>query len=244
MPVDRRADTRRKLAAQAFGQDPTKCLQNAAHAILQRRDLRHDLGTRHQQCTHGLAVEPLHRHLAVQPTRMICARPRASLASVLLTFSDSAALAWRASTQITGRPAPFNSWNSQLDNCPLSSPIRTAWGACCFTAVAIASGVESTRPRHTILPASSMTQIEVSFRDTSRPTYWLLLDMVPLHWRCRDQYVTSPAITPCPDPAAAPRRRAQELSRLAVAPTFRHASPLPGHPLTASSTTARSVRSG
>src|SRR5258706_13159426 len=44
-----------------------------------------------------------------------------------------------------------------------------------------------------------MTQIEVSFRDTSRPTYWLLLDMVPLHWRCRDQYVTSPAITPCPD---------------------------------------------
>src|SRR5882757_1993485 len=134
-----------------------------------------------------------------QPTRMICARPRASLASVLLTFSDSAALAWRASTQITGRPAPFNSWNSQLDNCPLSSPIRTAWGACCLTAVAIASGVESTRPRHTILPASSMTQIEVSFRDTSRPTYWLLLDMVPLHWRCRDQYVTSPAITPCPD---------------------------------------------
>src|SRR5258706_14279688 len=44
-----------------------------------------------------------------------------------------------------------------------------------------------------------MTQIEVSFRDTSRPTYWLLLDMVPLHWRCRDQNVTSPAITPCPD---------------------------------------------
>jgi hypothetical protein len=28
-----------------------------------------------------------------QPTRMICARPKASLASVLLTFSDSAALA-------------------------------------------------------------------------------------------------------------------------------------------------------
>jgi hypothetical protein len=57
---------------------------------------------------------------------MICARPKASLASVLLTFSDSAALAWRASTQITGSPACFNSWNSQLDSCPLSSPIRTA----------------------------------------------------------------------------------------------------------------------
>src|SRR4029077_311179 len=118
-----------------------------------------------------------------QPTRMICARPRASLASVLLTLSDSAALAWRASTQITGRLASFNSWNSQLDSCPLSSPIRTAWGACCFTADAIASGVESARPRQTILSASSMTQIDVSFRDTSRPTYWLLWDMVSLLWR-------------------------------------------------------------
>jgi hypothetical protein len=111
---------------------------------------------------------------------MICARPRASLASVLLTLSDSAALAWRASTQITGRPASFNSWNSQLDSCPLSSPIRTAWGACCFTADAMASGVESTWPRHTILSTSSMTQIDVSFSDTSRPTYCLLWDMVSL----------------------------------------------------------------
>ena len=43
-----------------------------------------------------------------------------------------------------------------------------------------------------------MTQIDVSFRDTRRPTYRLLLDMVPLHWRCGDQHDTSPAITPCP----------------------------------------------
>src|SRR5215471_18424905 len=118
-----------------------------------------------------------------QPTRMICARPRASLASVLLTFSDSAALAWRASTQITGTPACFNPWNNQFDNCPLSRPIRTAWGACCVTADTMASGVVSTWPRHTILSASSMTQIDVCFRDTSRPTYWLPLDMVSLLWR-------------------------------------------------------------
>ena len=39
-------------------------------------------------------------------------------------------------------------------------------------------------------------------------------------------------------------RRAQELSRLAVAPTLRHAPPLPGHTLTAPSTKARLVRSG
>src|SRR6266436_8784563 len=43
---------------------------------------------------------------------------------------------------------------------------------------------------------------------------------------------------------ASPCRRAQELSRLAVAPTSWHAPPLPGHTLTASSTTARLVRSG
>src|ERR1700719_2571087 len=86
--------------------------------------------------------------------------------------------------QITGRPASFSSWNSQFDSCPLSSPIRTAWGACCFTADAMASGVDSVRPRHTILPTSSMTQIDVSFSDTSRPAYCLLWDMVSLLWRC------------------------------------------------------------
>jgi hypothetical protein len=45
-------------------------------------------------------------------------------------------------------------------------------------------------------------------------------------------------------PALRLRWRAQKLSRLAVAPTLRQALPLPGHPLTASSTTARLVRSG
>ena len=52
------------------------------------------------------------------------------------------------------------------------------------------------------------------------------------------------AIIPSSRPALRSRRRAQELSRLAVAPTLRHAPPLPGHTLTASSTTARLVRSG
>src|SRR5258708_3262474 len=86
-----------------------------------------------------------------------------------------------------------------------------------------------------------MTQIEVSFRDTSRPTYWLLLDMVPLHWRCRDQYVTSPAITPCPDLRAVS----------AVARSGGQGWPVFGPPLqrraaslTAASTTACSIASG
>jgi len=71
---------------------------------------------------------------------------------------------------------------------------------------------------------------DVSFRDTSRPTYWLLLDMVSLHWCCRDQHVTSPALTSCPDPQyckAGARRRCQGL---AVAPTFPRPLRLPGQP--------------
>jgi transposase-like protein len=47
-----------------------------------------------------------------------------------------------------------------------------------------------------------------------------------------------------PRPAVLQSRRAQELSRLAVAPTLRRTPPLPGHTLTASSTTTRLVRSG
>src|SRR6267154_3995243 len=47
-----------------------------------------------------------------------------------------------------------------------------------------------------------------------------------------------------PRPAVLQSRRAQELSRLAVAPTLRRTPPLPGHTLTASSTTAPLVRSG
>src|SRR5512132_4676031 len=39
-----------------------------------------------------------------QPVRTIWASPSASLASVLLSRNDKAALTWRASRQITGRP--------------------------------------------------------------------------------------------------------------------------------------------
>ena len=60
----------------------------------------------------------------------------------------------------------------------------------------------------------------------------------------RPSLCSTGAIIPSSRPALRSRRRAQELSRLAVAPTLRHAPPLPGHTLTASSTTARLVRSG
>ena len=42
------------------------------------------------------------------PTRIICAMPRASLRSLLLSCADSAAFICRVSTQITGKPASAN----------------------------------------------------------------------------------------------------------------------------------------
>src|SRR6516164_5951010 len=178
---------------------------------------------------------------------MICARPTASLASVLLTLSDSAALAWRASTQITGSPAACNSWNNQFDSCPLSSPIRTACGECCFTAEAMALGVESTRPRHTILSASSMTQIDVSFSDTSRPTYWFLWHMVSLLLVLRGDQPVLAVVTPrlphVPIRTSLTSARAGAV-KVARRANSRHAPPLPGLTLTAPSTTARLVRFG
>jgi hypothetical protein len=47
-----------------------------------------------------------------------------------------------------------------------------------------------------------------------------------------------------PDPQYLQSRRAQELSKLAVALTFPRALDLPGHTLTALSTAAHSMRSG
>src|SRR5262249_17948024 len=89
-------------------------------------------------------------------------------------------------------------------------------------------GVESTRPRHTILSASSMTQIDVSFSDTSRPTYWFLWDMVSLLLVLRGDQPVLAVVTPrLPHVPTRSRARAvarRGLSRLAGAPTSRYAS--------------------
>src|SRR6516165_3422262 len=85
---------------------------------------------------------------------------------------------------------------------------------------AMASGVESTWPRQKILSASSMTQIDVSFSDTSRPTYCLLWDMVSLLWRCgeaslyRQWLPRDYAMSRPPDLAAAARSACQGWPRL------------------------------
>ena len=60
----------------------------------------------------------------------------ASLVSVLLTRSDGAALAWRASIQMTGRSRFFSSWNGQVESsrspnrCVLHRVRACGWRQC------------------------------------------------------------------------------------------------------------------
>src|SRR5262245_5733526 len=55
--------------------------------------------------------------------------------------------------------------------------MHSAHGACFLKASAMASGVEGTLPRQINLSFSSITAIDVSFSDTSRPTYCFSLGM-------------------------------------------------------------------
>src|SRR6478736_6454053 len=71
---------------------------------------------------------------------MMRAMPTASFRSLLLICIFSAAFACLASMQITGSPILFSSVHNHVDVAPVSSPIRTTYGACNLMNVAIASG--------------------------------------------------------------------------------------------------------
>lgn len=72
--------------------------------------------------------------------------------------------------QITGSPNRFSSVQSQVQVAPLSSPTRTASGACKTMKAAIASGSVMTVPSRTIFPLALTMQIAVDFSETSSPT--------------------------------------------------------------------------
>src|ERR1700736_5457672 len=61
-----------------------------------------------------------------KPTRIICAIPRASLRSLLLTCALRNAFACRVSMQIAGTPASANPLNSHCDRGPASRPTRSS----------------------------------------------------------------------------------------------------------------------
>src|SRR3954454_14827189 len=62
----------------------------------------------------SMASRPLTRTSQYQPERTRCARPSASLASVLLVRMFSAALALRASRQVIGNPTSVSACHSQV----------------------------------------------------------------------------------------------------------------------------------
>ena len=60
-----------------------------------------------------------------QPSRIICAMPRASLRSVLLRMVDSETRMWRASTTMIGTPAGCSSRYNQMPSEDASTPTRS-----------------------------------------------------------------------------------------------------------------------
>src|SRR4051812_36848700 len=101
---------------------------------------------------------------------MICARPSASFWSVLFICILSAALACRASRQVTSRLRARSSCTSHGVIGPVSIPSLASSPACSLTTRAICSGSVAHWPRQSRAPVSSTTQIEVSFCETSSPT--------------------------------------------------------------------------
>jgi len=79
-----------------------------------------------------------------QPVCMIRAIPAASLRSLLLICIFNAALACRASMQMTGSPILSSSVHSHVDVGPLSSPMRMTLSVCDRTKSAIDSGSDGT----------------------------------------------------------------------------------------------------
>jgi hypothetical protein len=106
--------------------------------------------------------------------RINCAKPSASLRSVLFNRIESAACACRASTQIAGTFARRSSCQSQVDVGPVSKPTIAACGPRSRIICEIALGSDATLPSHVTAPFASSMQTEVSSNETSKPTYSLM----------------------------------------------------------------------
>src|SRR5215813_8542546 len=146
------------------------------------------------------------------PARTICASPNASLESVLLICIESAAFACRAWMHTIGMPAAFSACQCQTASGPVSIATFTARGAFVRTTSAIASGVERHVPCQTRLPSPSITQIAVSFWETSKPTYCSIANPPGGE--------NLQVITACGSPASlrAPAESADDGSRTGVSP--------------------------
>jgi hypothetical protein len=113
--------------------------------------------------------------------------PSASFWWVLFICILSAALACPASRQSTLSSRPRNSWTSHGVIGRVSIPILASSPACRRTARSIGFGSDWHWPRQSLRPASSTTQIDVNFRETSKPT-----NRVIWHLPCVIRRATAP----------------------------------------------------
>src|SRR6516225_893627 len=94
--------------------------------------------------------------------------------------TERAAWAWRASMQITGRPAAFNACQSHVDVGPLSRPILDACGARARMKEIRAPGSDGTSASVTTRPKLFKTQTEIFRSETSKATYWSTASLLGL----------------------------------------------------------------
>src|SRR5262249_52081170 len=92
----------------------------------------------------------------------------------------------RVSTQITGRLATVNALTSHCDSGPASIPIRPKLTPSELRMAMISAGSVGTFCSKITLPASSITHTDVAFTDTSRPTKWTILSLLPRGSRSPD----------------------------------------------------------
>lgn len=100
---------------------------------------------------------------------MIWASALASFRSVLFGIVFMAALAWRVSMQIAGRPAARRPSCSHAVSEQASRPIRSRGSSSASSVETSASGSLAARTSLTIRPLASTMQIAVSSSDTSSP---------------------------------------------------------------------------
>lgn len=104
-----------------------------------------------------------------QPVRTICAKPRASLRSVLTGIDPIAAFAWRVSRQMAGNPALTNPSCNHAVSVQASRPIRSMTTPNFRKNPTSACGSLPTRASLITLPPSSTMQTAVSSNETSNP---------------------------------------------------------------------------
>src|SRR3954469_2611957 len=142
-----------EICADGSWKQHSNFLEQATNLIFQVAADANQAGAGHKKRANDLASFALDPDLAVPPTLMSSASPRASFGSLLFSLTERAACAWRASIQTTGRLMRLSSCQSQLAIAPVSKPIRSAAGAHLRITRASAPGSDGALPSNRTFPS-------------------------------------------------------------------------------------------